>query len=141
MLKIQIRTLVMMLTAMPAFAQSGAIPALPLAVQQAGDIAYVNGGIGDEELAQLKAQNTLYNLQIMLSTPAGAYISDVRLRLLGERGDTLLDVPDAGPYLYAKLPAGAYTLETTSPGEPPESLAITIPAAGTVKKHITYRQP
>src|SRR4051812_40084814 len=46
---------------------NGAIPALPLQVMTNGNITYINGGIGDEELEQLKAQGNAYNLHVMLS--------------------------------------------------------------------------
>ncbi len=122
------------------FSQDGdAIPALPLKVMQAGGIGYINGGIGDEETRQVHAQAGNYNLHIMLSDPKGEYISNVHVRVLGGEA-AVLDVADAGPYLYAKLPQGSYTLETTSPGQPPKQEAITIGATGTVKKHILYDQ-
>ncbi len=118
----------------------GAIPALPLESQQSGTVTYLNGGIGDEELAQLKAQSAQYNLQVMLSAPGGAYISDVRLRVLDDSGKALLDIADAGPYLYAKLPAGTYKLETTNPGAEAKTETVKIPATGAFKKHIVYNQ-
>ena len=112
---------------------------MPLHVVQAGPITYVNGGISDEELTQLKAQASQYNLQIMLSAPKGDYISNVRLRLL-KKTTVLVDLADAGPYFYAQLPAGTYTLETTNPGAKPKHETIKISAKGTVKKHIIYKQ-
>lgn len=119
---------------------SGAIPALPLVVQKSGDISYINGGVGDEELAQFKAQIGLYNLQVMLSTPKGEYISDVRLRVLDQTGAAVLDIADAGPYLYASLPAGSYTLETSAPGTEPKQEKFTVASKGAVRKHIVYNQ-
>ncbi|NBO18475.1 MAG: hypothetical protein EBV03_04465 [Proteobacteria bacterium] len=97
---------------------SGAIPALPLEVfQTQGGIRYINGGVGDEEMAQLKAQGAEYNVQVMLSAPKGEFISDVTLRLLDAAGNPLIMVQDAGPYFYAKVPPGDYVLDTATPGE------------------------
>lgn len=125
----------------PEDLESGAIPALPLEVMKLGDITYINGGIGDEETAQLKSQIGRYNLQIMLSAPNGEYISDVRVRILDTAGTALLDVADAGPYLYAHLPAGEYTLETYNRADPtPQTKTIHIAAKGAVREHIIYNQ-
>jgi len=119
---------------------SGAIPALPLEIMKSGTIRYINGGISDEELTQVKAQANHYNMHIMLSAPQGEYISNVRLRVLAEDASTLLDVAEAGPYLYAQLPAGKYTLETTNPGEAANSISFEITARNGFTKHITYNQ-
>lgn len=121
---------------------SGAIPALPLEVMQTqGGIRYINGGVGDEELAQLKAQAPDYNLQVMLSAPKGEFISDVTLRILDKTGTPLLLVQDAGPYLYVKLPAGEYTLDTVTPEEPAvKTRKLRVPATGALKQHVVYNQ-
>jgi hypothetical protein len=125
----------------PTFSRGeGAIPALPLTAVDAGGLRYVNGGVGDEELAQLKAQKEDYNLRIMLSAPSGAYISDVKLRLLDTTAKELLVLEDAGPYVYVKLPAGTYHLETTNPGEATQTQTLTVPHTGAVSRHIIYNQ-
>lgn len=118
----------------------GAIPALPLQTQKQGDVTFLNGGVGEEELFQLRSQSSQYNVQVTLSAPDGAYISDVRLRLLDTSGQPLLDIPDAGPYVYAKLAPGKYRLETTNPGEQPKTEKFTAPATGAYKNHVMYQQ-
>jgi hypothetical protein len=121
---------------------SGAIPSLPLEIMQTQTgIRFINGGIGDEELTQLKAQGAEYNVQIMLSAPKGEFISDVTLRILDATGKPLVGVQDAGPYFYVKLPAGDYTLETVTPTEPTvKAKKLRVPASGTVKHHVVYQQ-
>jgi hypothetical protein len=119
---------------------NGAIPALPLQVMDAAGIHFINGGIGDEEREQLKAQENEYNVQVMLSAPNGEFISNVRLRLMDAKGAPLVDVADAGPYFFVKLAPGTYTLETTNPGEAAKQVKIKAPAKGALKKHIVYNQ-
>lgn len=125
----------------PGFAQGGdAIPALPLEVMKSGTISYINGGIGDEELAQFKQQSAQYNLHLMLSATNGDYVSNIHVRVLDSAGAPLLDVPESGPYLYVALPAGSYTLETTNPGEPAKTEGFTITTKKGFTKHLMVNQ-
>ena len=119
----------------------GAIPSLPLESKTSSGVTYLNGGIGDEEMAQLKSQSGSYNLHVMLSAPSGEYISDVQLQIIDSKGLPLLTVSDAGPYVYAQLKPGHYTLETSMVGNSAvKKLKINIPAKGVVKEHIVYNQ-
>ena len=119
---------------------NSAIPALALESQTSNNVTYINGGISDEELAQVKAQAGQFNLHVLLSAPQGAYISDVSLRLLDSKGAVLVSVDDAGPYFYAKLQPGHYTLQTMLKGDAAaKSTKVTI-GKGTVKQHIVYNQ-
>lgn len=118
---------------------NGAIPALPLQPMTAGNITYLNGGIGDEEVAQLKAQASSYNLHLLLSATNGEYISDVSLRILDSSGKEVLSIPDAGPYVYASLPAGKYTLEATSKTAGAKSIKINA-GKGAIKQHIAFKE-
>lgn len=94
----------------------GAIPALPLEVKTSGSVKYVSGGVGDEEMAQLKAIGQEYNLHLLLTAKSGEYITGVNFRVLGEGGKEVLSMQGAGPYVFVKLPAGSYTLEATWAG-------------------------
>lgn len=118
-----------------------AIPALPLEVQSSNGVNYLNGGIGDEELQSLKSQAGQYNLHIMLSARNGEYISDVTFKIMDAKGATLVSINDAGPYIYAHLAPGHYTLESSAPGESViKKFKIAITANGIVKEHITFGQ-
>ena len=119
---------------------NGAIPALMLTPATSNGVTYINGGISDEETAELKAKSGNYNLHVMLSAPNGEYISDVRLRILDARGASLISVDDAGPYLYAQLKPGTYTLETSTNGESDKKKKITIKSNSVIKEHIVYNQ-
>jgi hypothetical protein len=119
----------------------GAIPFLPLEVKTENGITYVNGGIGDEEMDQLKSRESSYNFRVSLSAAKGEYISDVVLNLLDAKGAPLVTVLDAGPYFYAQLKPGNYILETTSKSDgKARSVKFTISAKGTVIKHVVYAQ-
>ena len=116
----------------------GAIPALPLDVLTSNGVTYINGGIGDEEIAELKAKSKEFNLQVLLSAPKGEFISGVTLNILDSTGAQLVSISDAGPYVYAKLPAGTYTLEATDVGNAVKKIKFTLKNGVTVKKQMTF---
>lgn len=118
---------------------SGAIPALPPQVMSNGEISYINGGISDEETAELKAKSGEYNLQIMISATTGEFISDVNVNITGG-GKSLVSVDDAGPYLYVRLPAGEYTVTATSPTGGTKSSKLKVPASGAAKAHFAFSE-
>jgi hypothetical protein len=117
----------------------GAIPALPSLVQQSGDVTFINGGISDEDVAELKAKSGQFNLHLLISAVTGEYISDVKLRVLDSNGNAVLTIDDAGPYVYAQLKPGSYTLEAaTASGT--KSLRVRVPAKGSIKQHIAFKE-
>ncbi len=118
---------------------SGAIPALPLEVQTQGGITYITGGIGDEEIAQLKASEKEYNLRMLMSAPGGAFVSDVSLHAVDATGKEVLAVDSAGPYFYARLPAGAYTVTLNGHGES-KKIAVKIKEGGSVRQMVQFKE-
>ena len=116
----------------------GAIPALPLDVQTSNGVTYINGGVGDEEVAELKAKAKEFNLQVLLNAPKGEFISGVTLNILDSTGAQLVSISDAGPYVYARLPAGTYTLEATDVGNAVKKIKFTLKSGVTVKKQMTF---
>jgi len=118
---------------------SGAIPSLPLEVQTSNSISFINGGISDEEVAELKAKANEFNLHVLLSAKNGEYISDITLVVLDHKGTPVVSVEDAGPYFYAQLQPGAYSLETTSATGEKKKAKLTI-GKGVVKQHVVYNE-
>ena len=76
-----------------------------------GDLPYVSGGIGEEELAVLRLVRGDYNLRLLFADQSGTYLSGIEARILDAHGKTVLTVKDAGPFLYVRLPAGHYRIE------------------------------
>jgi hypothetical protein len=93
---------------------SGASDPVLTTVQSSDGISYITGGVGDEELAFLKSQEDNYNVHILLTSVNGEYMGDVALIFMDKAGNEILKIDSAGPFLYANLPAGAYTVEATS---------------------------
>lgn len=115
---------------------SGAIPSLPLEVMKENGITYMSGGISDEETEQLKSQADMYNLHLLLTGPNGEFLGGAVMVLKDESGKTLLTLQDAGPEVYAQLPAGKYTVDITNAAGLSKSATVKVPAKGAVKTQI-----
>jgi hypothetical protein len=114
---------------------SGAIPELPLEVQNENGISYLNGGIGDEEVAQIKSAEAAYNLRVQISGQSGEYLSNVSFVLLGNK-TRLVTIAEAGPYVYLNVPAGNYQIDVNAASGAKASVPVSVPANKAVKKAI-----
>jgi hypothetical protein len=78
-------------------------------------ISFLNGGANIDDAQYLKSRGAEFPLQFVFSGRRGEYgVADkVTIR---NGGRELLTVPDAGPFLMLKLPAGRYDVEATFKG-------------------------
>jgi hypothetical protein len=96
---------------------STAALAAPTPHQQNG-VTYVNGGVGLEEQAAMKAQRADYNLLLTFATQqSGAYRSDIQLDIMDAKGTDLLSVANVGPMFFAKLTPGTYRISASAEGK------------------------
>jgi hypothetical protein len=80
--------------------------------------AYVSGGIGLEERAELQAARTDFSLRIVVAARgSGAFLSDVPIRIDDAEGRRVLDIKTAGPVLLVDLAPGRYRVEALANGE------------------------
>ena len=94
-----------------------AVLAAPTPHQQNG-VTYVNGGVGVEEQAAMKAQRADYNLLLTFATQqSGAYRSDIQLDIMDAKGTDLLSVANVGPMFFAKLTPGTYRISAAAEGK------------------------
>ena len=100
-----------------AFCLDQAALAAPTAQQQNG-ITYLNGGVGEEEQAAMRAQRADYNLQLVFATQqTGAYRSDVQLVIADAKGNQLLSAANTGPMFFARVPSGTYKISAAAEGK------------------------
>ena len=92
---------------------SGAIPPVLPIVQMEDGISYITGGVGDEELAFLKEQEACFNTRILLKEKNGDYIGNAEAVFTDAKGEVVLTVDGAGPYLYANMPKDIYKVKFT----------------------------
>jgi hypothetical protein len=99
-------------SALAAAAEGG-----PLQIQDYQGVPYVTGGVGEEERDYLKTISKNFNLKLMFAATTGNYLSDVQVEIRDARNQTVLDAVSNGPFLYADLPAGSYTVAVSGPGQ------------------------
>lgn len=114
----------------------GAIPSLPLEVEKQNGITYLSGGIGDEEAAQLKAQEGAYNLRVLITGQSGEFLTDITFNLKDAKGATLLSIKDAGPYVYLTVPSASYSVEAVAPTGNGKKFDVKVPASGAIKTQL-----
>jgi|Deesub1362A_J573_1020465.scaffolds.fasta_scaffold00055_76 hypothetical protein len=81
-----------------------------------GEISYLSGGVGLEERRILESMAKGYNLKLVFAMSSGEYLSDLSVILRDKEGRTLLHTVSNGPWFFAKLPVGVYTV-TVSVGD------------------------
>ena len=75
----------------------------------ASGVNFVNGGIGEEEAADIRRSAKHFSLQLLFTAGAvGGWITDVSVLIIDSNGITVFTKKTAGPRLYIDLPAGKY---------------------------------
>ena len=98
--------------------------------QTQGDVTYISGGIGDEWQQSMEALRSQYNLHLLFAqTGTGAYFAYVPVEITDASGRTVLDATSQGPFLYARLRPGQYTVTASYLGQA-QSKAAQMPAVG-----------
>ena len=81
-----------------------------------GEVPYVSGGIGEEELEVIRLVRDDFNVRLTFADNTGAYVSAVHVVISNAHGKPVLEVHDAGPFLLARLPAGHYQVQAVYAG-------------------------
>lgn len=139
----------------PSLASTAPVPAPPAAAVSAeeaparstatGDIpvghdrgvAYVTGGVGQDEAAAFRGLAPGYNMRATFTTGSGEYLSGVAVQVLRADGSVAFSATSDGPYLYARLPQGRYRVVATLDGVP-RSRELYVPARGGVKFSLVW---
>lgn len=101
----------------------GLVMISPAAAEEAGvlkgtenGIAFMTGGVSKGERAEMEVLSGKYNLKVVLATDEGAYLGRLPVWIQDEQGKQILEVETNGPWLYAKLPDGRYTVKSAHGG-------------------------
>ncbi len=79
--------------------------------------SYVSGGVGESERSDLHALSSQFNLHLMFATQgSGEYLSAVQVTILDANKAPVLSAESSGPWFYAQLPPGDYSVEVTPTG-------------------------
>ena len=76
-------------------------------------IAYASGGVGLESRLTLQGKQSGYNLMVILSRKDGHFLGGAAVSIRDQAGKTVLKMDAKGPWIFAKLPLGSYTVEAT----------------------------
>ncbi len=88
--------------------QAGAAT-LPVARTQNG-VAYVTGGIGEDEAAAMRAEARHYPVSMFFTAGRdNAFLADVKVAVKNKAGKELLST-QAGPILLVNVPSGTYAV-------------------------------
>ena len=82
-----------------------------------GGVPTLTGGVGEEERRTLEAIDDRYNLKLVFSLDRGALLSDVDVSITDGADHMLLETTAGGPWFYAQLPRGRYTVVAQKDGK------------------------
>jgi len=118
------------------------VAALPLSAlaqtQVVTPVPHVSGGVGLDEREALmqEAKQEGYNLKVVATATDGAYLAGITVRIADTKDVEVLQAAMDGPWLYAKLPAGRYTLSADD-GSKTLKRTVDVPAKGT--REVVFR--
>ena len=114
----------------------GAYAARPIQRVQGG-VAYVSGGVGQDEVDAMRSVAADYNLRLTFVEQGGAYVSDVDTRIRSASGAVSLAVVSEGPLLYVRLPSGKYQVSASYNGVVRQGTLV-VPAHGAAMRTMTW---
>jgi hypothetical protein len=80
-------------------------------------IAYMTGGIGEEEFAVMKSQSKNFTLNLLFSEgTVGRWATNVNVNIYDEASQLVFRVVGSQPALHVNLPAGTYTILANNNG-------------------------
>lgn len=72
---------------------------------------YMTGGVGIEERNAMQAQGAKgYDLKLVFAITPGNYLSAVGVKINDQAGKPVISAQSNGPWFYADLPKGTYTV-------------------------------
>jgi hypothetical protein len=86
-------------------------------VQHSGNISYLSGGVGEEEIQAIKAAAAQYTLQMTFFSRIDgrdSYNAPDEVTILKADGAPVLDLKPDGPFLLVDLPPGKYRITAGS---------------------------
>lgn len=80
-------------------------------------IAFMTGGIGEEEVAVMKPQAKKFTLNLLFSEgTVGRWVTDINVNIYDEASNLVFRIVGAKNVLYVNMPAGTYTILASNNG-------------------------
>lgn len=97
--------------------RAAAPPAFELKPVVQGDVTYLCGGVGEEEIAFMKREAKDYDLMLTFAARSGAYLADVDVSIADARGNSMLETNCDAPIMLVDLPkSGNYRVQAEAEG-------------------------
>ena len=109
------------------------------ALQKAGDLQYVCGGIGIDESTAMRAAMKDYPLSLLFATQSGDYLAKIQVVIKGEKGAQVGQFEAQGPVCLVRLDAGRYTVKASAEGGKTIEHSVEVVPAGKPGKSLDYR--
>lgn len=101
-------------------------------------ISYQTGGVGQEELEELRQQASSYNTQFSFANASDrAYLNNLQVRILDADKNLIFEDADVGPLLYLQLEPGNYEIIATHENVEKKQ-TFSIKADSTFKEALTW---
>lgn len=112
----------------------------PVQEKEYQGVPYMSGGIGEGERETLRQLETKYNLKVIYALAEGNYLALVDTVVKDSQGKTVLEATAEGPWLYAKLPAGNYTITAKTLQGQTQEKKVRIPEQGRQEVTFTWQR-
>jgi hypothetical protein len=86
------------------------------AVNEVTGFRHLSGGVGLEDRQRLEEMASDFDLKLVFAEPDGDYLADVPVMIEDGHGIVVLHATSRGPWFYAKLPPGRYTVAIPQAG-------------------------
>jgi hypothetical protein len=74
----------------------------------------LTGGVSEEERDQMRGEAGQYNVWLaFVESDTGNYVSGVKVSVVDDKGNAVVDTVADGPWLLAQVPPGRYTVRTS----------------------------
>jgi len=87
--------------------------------QHSDGIAYISGGVGEDEALAIVAESKQWPLMLELSqleNGRGVWIFGSQIKIINDQKKVIFDAVSEGPYILINLEAGAYFIEASYQG-------------------------
>ncbi|PPC86835.1 MAG: hypothetical protein CTY37_04950 [Methylotenera sp.] len=89
-----------------------------IALKSPTGIAYLSGGIGEEEVLAMRAQAKKFTLNLLFSEgTSGRWVTNVNVNIYNEQDERVFRIVGSKPMLYVNLPTGTYLILANNNGQ------------------------
>ena len=113
-MKTKFQIILFIVTLLNGFAVFGEPSALQQQTQ--GDVTFVSGGVGLDEIDAMKALKPNYNLHLLFAVNSGEYLSDIEVAIFDKKGNAYMQAMSLGPFMLVNLKPGSYYVKAQLDG-------------------------